>query len=115
MAAFVREQVKPGAVLPLPPPPNPEMRKRPAGIAALLRVFESYSFDRGLLRSVTVPVFYAYGDFSHEEQALKAGVLAQLFPDIHVRRFDGIHHFVAPEEIYAPAHTQSLLDLWENT
>ena len=113
MAAFVRAQVKPAAVLPPPPPPNPEMRKRPAGIAALIRVFESYSFDRDLLRACTFPVFYSYGDLSHDEQALKAGVLAQLFPDIHVRRFDGIHHFVAPEEIYTPGHTQALLDIWE--
>jgi pimeloyl-ACP methyl ester carboxylesterase len=113
MSAFVREQVKPGAVLPPPPPPNPEMRKRPAGIAALMRVFESYRFDRDLLRRGTFPVFYAYGDLSHEEQALKAGVLAQLFPDIHVRRFEGIHHFVAPDEIYTPKHTQALLDIWE--
>jgi pimeloyl-ACP methyl ester carboxylesterase len=113
MSAFVREQVKPGATVPPPPPPNPEMRKRPAGIAALLRVFESYSFDRGLLRKCGFPVYYAYGDLSHEEQALKAGVLAQLFPDIHVQRFGGIHHFVAPEEIYTPKHTRSLLDMWE--
>ena len=117
MSAFVREQVKPGAVLPPPPPapPTPEMRKRPAGIAALLRVFESYTFDRDLLRECVFPVFYAYGDLSHEEQALKAGLLAQLFPDIHVRRFDGIHHFVAPEQIYTPKHTQALLDMWERT
>jgi pimeloyl-ACP methyl ester carboxylesterase len=113
MSAFVREQVKPGATLPPPPPPNPEMRKRPGGIVALLRVFESYTFDRDLLRKGAFPVYYAYGDLSHEEQALKAGVLAQLFPDIHVQRFDGIHHFVAPEAIYTPKHTQSLLAMWE--
>ena len=113
MSAFVREQVKPGATLPPAPPPNPEMRKRPAGIAALLRVFESYDFDRDLLRGCAFPAYYAYGDLSHDEQALKAGVLAQLFPDIRVQRFAGIHHFVAPEAIYTPEHTQSLLDLWE--
>lgn len=115
MSAFVREQVKPGATLPPPPPPNPEMRKRPAGIAALLSVFESYAFDRDLLRRCAFPVYYAYGDLSHDEQALKAGVLAQLFPDFHVQRFTGIHHFVAPEEIYTPTHAQSLLDMWERS
>jgi pimeloyl-ACP methyl ester carboxylesterase len=113
MSAFVREQVKPGATLPPPPPPNPEMRNRPAGIAALLRAFESYDFDRDLLRKCAFPVYYAYGDLSHEEQALKAGVLAQIFPDIRVQRFDGIHHFVAPEAIYTPKHVISLLDVWE--
>lgn len=114
MSAFIHEQVKPGAHLSPPAPPNPDMRKRPAGISALLRVFESYSFDRDLLRRGGFPVFYAYGSLSHDEQALKAGVLAQLFPDIHVRRFDGVHHFAPPEEIYTPEHTQALIALWRS-
>lgn len=113
MSASIREQVKPGAVLPPPPPPNPEMRKRPAGIAALLRSFEAYSFDRDQLRRCAFPVSYAYGDLSHEEQALKAGILAQLFPDFHLQRFDGIHHFVAPAAIYTKRYAGSLLDMWE--
>lgn len=113
MAAFIHNQVKPGAQLPPPQPPTPEMRKRPAGIATLLRVFETYDFDRDLLRKCSFPVYYAYGNLSHDEQALKAGVLAQLFPDIHVQRFDGIHHFVPPEDIYTPRHTQALLSLWQ--
>lgn len=112
MSTFIHNQVKPGAHLPPPQPPSPEMRKRPAGIATLLRVFETYRFDRDLLRNCAFPVYYAYGSLSHDEQALKAGVLAQLFPDIHVQRFDGIHHFVPPEDIYTPSHTQSLLSLW---
>lgn len=114
MTAFVREQVKPGAKLNPPPPPTPEMRKRPAGIAALLQAFELYSFDRELLRKCDFPVYYAYGDLSHDEQALKAGLLAQLFADIHVRRFSGIHHFVPPEEIYVPDHVEALLGMWES-
>jgi pimeloyl-ACP methyl ester carboxylesterase len=113
ISAFVREQVKPGVELPPPPPPNPEMRKRPAGIAALMAAFDAYTFDRDRLRKCTFPVYYGYGDLSHEEQAVKAGVLAQLFPDIHVQRFAGIHHFVPPEQIYTQKHTQSLLALWE--
>lgn len=114
MTVFVKEQVKPGAKLNPSPPPSPEMRKRPAGIAAMLRAFESFSFERDLLRKCAFPVYYSYGDLSHDEQALKAGILAQLFPDIHVRRFMGIHHFVPPEEIYVPQHVQELLDVWES-
>lgn len=112
MSTFVRLQVKAGAELPPAQPPTPEMRKRPAGIAALLRAFETYHFDRNLLRNCWFPVYYAYGSFSHEEQALKGGVLAQLCPDIHVQRFEGIHHFVPPEQIYSPKHVQALLGLW---
>jgi pimeloyl-ACP methyl ester carboxylesterase len=114
MAAFVREQVKPGAVL-APPPPgpvSPEMQKRPAGIAALIRAFEAYVFDREMLRAAPFPVFYGYGDLSHPEQALKAGILAQLFADIRVHRYAGVHHFVPPEMIYTPDHVRLLLEHW---
>jgi pimeloyl-ACP methyl ester carboxylesterase len=115
MATFVREQVKPGAVLPPPPPgaPSPEMQKRPAGIAALIKSFGEYGFDRDLLRAAPFPVFYGYGDLSHEEQALKAGILARLFADIRVHRYAGVHHFVPPEQIYTPPHVSALLGLWE--
>ena len=114
MATFIREQVKPGVKTAPPPagPPSPEMKKRPAGIAALIRGFDALQFDRELLRSVRFPVYYAYGDLSHEEQALKAGVLAQLFPDIHVQRFADVHHFVPPEQIYVPAQVKAIRDLW---
>jgi pimeloyl-ACP methyl ester carboxylesterase len=113
MATFVREQVKPGVETPAPAGPgSPEMRKRPAGIAALIRAFDAYSFDRERLRSAPFPVFYGYGDLSHAEQAMKAGVLAQLFGDIRVHRLAGVHHFVPAEQIYTPQHTSMLLDLW---
>jgi pimeloyl-ACP methyl ester carboxylesterase len=117
MTTFIREQVKPGAQLPPPPsgPPSPEMAKRPAGIAALIRAFDAFPFDREMLRDVAFPVFYGYGDLSHPEQALKAGILAQLFPDVHVRRFSGVHHFVPPEQIYTPEHMAELLDLWQKS
>jgi pimeloyl-ACP methyl ester carboxylesterase len=114
MATFVREQVKPGVVPPPPPPGpiSPEMQKRPAGIAALIRAFDAYSFERDLLRSAPFPVFYGYGDLSHVEQEVKAAVLARLFADFRVHRYAGVHHFVPPEQIYTPAHVQALKDLW---
>ncbi|HET7421064.1 MAG TPA: alpha/beta fold hydrolase [Candidatus Dormibacteraeota bacterium] len=115
MATFIREQVKPGARMPPPPagPISAEMQKRPGGIAALIHAFEAYPFDRDLFRTVGFPTFYAYGDMSHAEQALKAGILARLLPDLHVRRYAGVHHFVPPEEIYRPQHVRELLDLWK--
>lgn len=112
MSAFTRNQIKAGAQLPPPPPPSAEMLKRPAGIATLMRVFDSYEFDRDLLRRCSFPVYYAYGDLSHDEQALKAGVLAQLLPDLRVQRFGGIHHFVPPEQIYTAEHVEALKRLW---
>jgi pimeloyl-ACP methyl ester carboxylesterase len=114
MSTFVREQVKPGAVLPPPPagPVSAEMQKRPGGIAALIEAFREFPFDRNSLRSATFPVLYAYGDLSHEEQALKAGILAQLFADIRVRRYTGVHHFVPADQIYTAGHAALMLDLW---
>jgi pimeloyl-ACP methyl ester carboxylesterase len=113
MNVFVREQVKPGVqVQPPPTAVSPEMQKRPAGIAALIRQFEDYRFDRELFGVCGFPVFYAYGDLSHDEQALKAGILARLLADVHVKRFSGIHHFVPPEQIYSPAHVEALRELW---
>jgi pimeloyl-ACP methyl ester carboxylesterase len=117
MATFVRAQVRPGVVL-APPPPgpvSPEMQKRPAGIAALVKAFDAYRFDRDLLRSAPFPVFYGYGDLSHEEQELKAGILARLFTDFRVHRYAGVHHFVPPERIYTPHHVSALLALWQGT
>jgi hypothetical protein len=115
MAAFIREQIKPGAVVPPPPPGpvSPEMQKRPAGIAALILAFEAYPFDRDAWRTAAFPVFYGYGDLSHPEQALKAGILAQLFADIRVHRYAGVHHFVPAEMIYTSEHVATLLDLWQ--
>jgi pimeloyl-ACP methyl ester carboxylesterase len=114
MSTFIREQIKPGAVLP-PPPAGPvpaDMQKRPGGIAALIKAFREFPFDRDVLRSATFPVLYAYGDLSHQEQALKAGILAQLFSDIHVHRYAGVHHFVPPDQIYTADHAALLLDFW---
>jgi pimeloyl-ACP methyl ester carboxylesterase len=114
MSTFIREQVKPGAVLPPPPagPVSAEMQKRPAGIAALIKAFREFPFDRSSLESARFPVLYAYGDLSHQEQALKAGILAQLFADIRVRRYAGVHHFVPADQIYTPDHAALLFDLW---
>jgi len=113
MKVFVSEQVKPGVQVQAPPTAaSPEMQKRPAGIAALIRQFEAYSFDRELFGGCTFPAFYAYGDLSHDEQAMKAGILARLLPDVHVRRFSGVHHFVPPEQIYTATHVRALQQLW---
>jgi len=113
MSAFVREQVKPGVQVPPPPAAvSAEMQKRPAGIAALIRAFEAYRFDRARLIEASFPVFLAYGDQTHEIESIKAGVLAELFADFRLRRYSGIHHFVPSEMIYTAAHAQELLSHW---
>ncbi len=113
MDAFVRAQLKPG-VQPPPPPsqPMPGMEKRPAGIAAMMRAFLAYSFDRNRLRAGEFPVYLGYGDLTNEFEAVQAAVLARLVADIRIQRFAGVHHFVPPDQIYTPAHVRALEDLW---
>lgn len=113
MRAFVERQLRPG--VPPPPPMEPAppwMVKRPAGIAAMMAAFAPHPFDRNALRSVTVPVFYGYGELTSEQEEVRAGVVSRLFPDIHVRRFSGVHHFSPAEAIYGDAHLAALRDLW---
>lgn len=113
MSTFVQEQVKPGVQLPpMSGPFPPEMQNRPAGMAALMRAFMNYEFNRDSLRAALFPVYLGYGDQTRELEEIKAGILVQLFGDIHVHRFEGIHHFVSPEQIYTPAHAKSLRELW---
>jgi pimeloyl-ACP methyl ester carboxylesterase len=113
MSAFVRLQLKPG--VPPPPPPQqpaPGMPKRPAGIAAMMRSFFAYRFERDALRAARFPVYFGYGDLTHNIEAVKASILAGLFADVRVKRYAGVHHFVAADQIYTAEHARALKDLW---
>lgn len=113
MRTFMRLQLRPGVELAPPAGPPPAwMRSRPAGLAAMMAAFERHPFDREQLRRCEFPVFLAYGDLTGEHEAIRAGVLARLLPDLRVRRFSGIHHFVPPEEIYGEEHVRLLRGLW---
>ena len=114
MSAFVREQVKPGVQLTPPSGPfPPELQNRPAGIGAMMQAFLAFEFDRAALRDSRVHVYLGYGDLTHDFEAVKAGVLARAFGDIHVHRYPGVHHFVPPELIYTATHAKALVDLWQ--
>lgn len=113
MRTFMALQVRPGVeVSPPAGPPPPWMRSRPGGLAAMMAAFEAYRFDRERLRECRFPVFLGYGDLTGEHEAVKASVLARLLPDLRIRRYAGIHHFVPPELVYASDHLQALRDLW---
>ncbi len=113
MRAFVGLQLRPGVEMPPPAgPPPPWMHKRPAGIAAMMAAFGRYQFDRERLRECRFPAFLGYGDLTGEQEEASAAVLARLLPDLHIRRFSGIHHFVPPEQIYTADHIRALRELW---
>ncbi len=103
---------QPGVQPPPPPPPAPGMQKRPAGIAALMRSFTAYRFDRDLPRTPRFPVYLGYGDLTHDIEAVKASALARLFSDIRIQRYAGVHHFVPADHIYTLEHAAALEDLW---
>lgn len=112
MSAFVRLQLKAGVQPPPPPPPAPGMEKRPAGIAAMMRAFLAFPFDRDRFRECGFPVYLGYGDLTDEIEAAKVAILASLFADVRIQRFAEVHHFVPPERIYSPAHARALEELW---
>jgi pimeloyl-ACP methyl ester carboxylesterase len=113
MRGFMTLQVRPGVALQPPPgPPPPWMAKRPAGLNAMMRAFAAHPFDRDRLRRCTAPVFLGHGSLTGEHEEIRAGVLARLLPDIHVRRFEGVHHFVPPDKLFTPEHLQELRELW---
>ncbi len=113
MRAFVSLQVRDGVEVPPPTgPPPPWMRNRPAGLATMMRAFGEYPFDRDRLRACDFPVFLGYGDLTAEIEEVKAAILGRLFPDIRIRRFRGVHHFVPPDRIYTPEHVHAIRTLW---
>jgi pimeloyl-ACP methyl ester carboxylesterase len=112
MSAFVRLQLKAGVQPPPPPPPAPGMEKRPAGIAAMMRAFLAYPFDRDQFRECGFPVYLGYGDLTNQIEAVKVAILAGLFADVRIQRFAEVHHFVPPERIYSLAHAWALEELW---
>lgn len=113
MRTFMTLQVREGVQLPPPAgPPPPWMGSRPAGLTSMIAAFGGHPFDRESLRGCAAPVFVGYGDLTAVQEEIRAGILARLFPDVHVRRFAGIHHFVPPEDIYNPDHVAALRELW---
>lgn len=114
MRAFMSLQLRPGVVMPAPPPGPPPswMTKRPAGLNAMMLAFPDHPFDRDLLRRCTAPVFVGHGALTGEQEEIRAGVLGRLLPDVHIRRFEGVHHFVPADTLYTPEHLRELRDLW---
>jgi hypothetical protein len=77
-----------------------------------MAAFGTHPFDRETLRGCTAPVFLGYGELTGAQEAIGVGILSRLFPDIHIRRFSRIHHFVPPEELYSNEHIAALRGLW---
>jgi pimeloyl-ACP methyl ester carboxylesterase len=118
MAAFVRLQLRPGVAPPAPPPasPPPWMAKRPAGIRAFTRTFQTYDLDRESLRRFGRPVYYALGGLSNPGLYREiAERLSHVFADFTLEVFEERHHFDPPHRVEPERVAGSLRTLWERT
>ncbi|MBI3977780.1 MAG: alpha/beta hydrolase [Chloroflexi bacterium] len=115
MRAFVRAGLRPGVEPPpMPPgPPPPWMAKRPAGLQAMVRAFKSYHLDRARFREFPKPVYLAIGGLSHPIEAIKAEILAGLFPNIQVEIYEDRHHFDPPHRAEPERFARALRELWQ--
>ena len=116
MAGFIRLQLAPG-VEPPPPPdgaPPPWMAKRPAGLRAFIRAFDSGSLNLEALRTFHRPVYLALGGRSNPDYyGRMAERLATIFPDFTVETFPERHHFDPPHRLEPEGLARSLLALWQ--
>jgi pimeloyl-ACP methyl ester carboxylesterase len=116
MAAFVRLELRPGVVPPVPPPgpAPPWMAKRPAGIRAFMDVFRTYDLDQESLRRFGRPVYYALGGLSNPDlYAEIAERLSRLFDDFSLEVFEERHHFDPPHRIEPERLAHSLRAVWD--
>ena len=116
MRAFIELQVRSGVELAPPAgPPPPWMSNRPQGLATMMAAFRTYRFDRASLRECRFPAFLGYGDLTAEHEEVWAAVLSRLLPDVRIKRFSGVHHFMPPEQIYTSDHVGALRDVWAHS
>jgi len=114
MAAFTSLQLRPGVEPPSSPPgPAPDwMAKRPAGLRAMMRAFETYTTDPDLLRRCAFPVYLAYGLLTHEGMIRRMQALAGLLPDVWIEAYPGLHHFSPPQRSRPSHYASALRHLW---
>jgi pimeloyl-ACP methyl ester carboxylesterase len=116
MTRFVRLGVRPGVTAGLPTgggPQPPWMAKRPAGIRAFMRTFETYDLDRSALAAFRQPVYFALGALSNpDDYGEIAERLSKVFPDLRIEVFEGRHHFDPPHRVEPARVAASLNDTW---
>ncbi len=116
MRTFTALQLAPGVEppAPRPGPPPPWMAKRPAGLTAFIRAFDSGTLDPEDLRSFDRPVYFALGGRSNPDYyGRMAERLAALFPDFTIERFEERHHFDPPHRREPARLAAALRRLWE--
>lgn len=113
VAAFLPLNLAPGVTLPPAMSPAPGwMQQRPAGIAALVKSAREANFSRECFRLFASPVLVVLGSLSHPVWGEMARRLAQVFPDVTVEEYKGLHHLSPPQRAEPERFASSLLRLW---
>jgi pimeloyl-ACP methyl ester carboxylesterase len=114
LSEFTRRQLRPGVEPPAPPPsPAPDwMARRPAGLRAMTRAFETDATDREGLRRCSFPVYLAYGLLTAEAMVRRVQLLAGLLPDVWIEAYPGLHHFSPPQRTQPVRYATALRALW---
>ena len=114
MAVFVKSLLRDGVDPPAPPPPSgdPEMAKRPAGMAAFVAAIDAHDLDRDALQAFAGPIYYSYGSLSHERWQDMAARFERDFPRCTVERYEGIHHLNTSHQSDPPRVAAALERLW---
>lgn len=108
MQRFVQQFVRPGVELGPPPPMsgNPEMAKRPAGVAAAIPAVEAYRVDDEVLRRYRGPAYFGYETLSNERWEGMAERIPHVLADCTVERYEGRHSMLRtrlnPDELRRP-------------
>jgi pimeloyl-ACP methyl ester carboxylesterase len=115
MPAFVAAQLAPGVDPPPPPPgpPPPWMAKRPAGLRAFMKTFDSSTLDLDRLRAFDAPVYFAVGGRSNPDYYGRMAERARhIFSDFTLDTFPERHHFDPPHRIEPERTAQALRAHW---
>lgn len=117
MREFQRWQMLPGVEptrIPLPAgDPPPWMKKRPAGLTALLHAFNTYQLDVQRYKELAGPVYYALGSLSTRFYERAAKILGGLFTDMRVDEYVGRSHLDPPHRAEAERFGKAMLALWK--
>lgn len=88
------------------------MAKRPAGTAAISRIFNTSKIDQNRFRQFDRPVYFALGSLSNRFFEREAKTLGSLFPDMHVEEYEGRSHFDPPHRAEPERFADALRALW---
>jgi hypothetical protein len=88
------------------------MSKRPAGLAAFVRTFQTHDLDLQRFRDFHRPVYLAVGSLSNVAEERKAERLAEVLPDCTIEIYEGLHHFNPPHRAEPERFARALRKLW---